>query len=180
MKTIVSFAFSLLLLSLVSCGNEGKSRSDDSKVKDTAQVQQDTVFKGKEIPKDNRKVNVTQSGGARDIKRSVNNKGIGPIDEVVLLSKIDEEMVKEGKELYNNHCASCHRIHESTMGPALGGVLEKRSPEFVMNMILNTKEMIEKEPIIRSLKGEYESDMVQLDLTQEEARKIVEYLRDYQ
>jgi len=66
------------------------------------------------------------------------------------------------------------------MGPALGNVLERRSPEFVMNMILNTREMIEKEPIVMALRGEYESDMVQLDLTQEEARKIVEYLRTYQ
>jgi len=58
--------------------------------------------------------------------------------------------------------------------------LKRRSPEFVMNMILNTDEMIEKEPIIKSLRGEYESDMVQVDVSQDEARAIVEYLRKYQ
>lgn len=179
MKAIVRFSFCLLILcSFGACKNQESNKEDKSE--DTTERKEDTVFEGEEIPDDNRKVNVTQSGPAEDIKHAVNNKGIGPVTEVVLLNEIDEEMVKEGKELYNNNCHSCHRIHESTMGPALGNVLERRSPEFVMNMILNTKEMIEEEPIIMALKGEYESEMVQLDLTQEEARKIVEYLRTYQ
>src|SRR5699024_8980354 len=86
------------------------------------------------------KTNVTQSGPADEASSIRNNKGIGPIDQVDLPNDIDDEMVEAGKVIFNQECASCHRIHESRMGPALGNVLERRSPEFVMNLILNTNE----------------------------------------
>lgn len=126
------------------------------------------------------KSNYTQEGTTKNVGQTRTNKGIGPIDRVDLPSQINEEMAAEGKKLYNNHCASCHRINENLTGPALGNILDRRTPEFVMNMILNTQEMIEKEPVVMSLKGEYETEMVQVDVTQEEARAIIEYLRKYQ
>ncbi len=104
-------------------------------------------------------------------------KGIGPIKELVLGKTIDSSMAKAGKKLYENNCASCHRIHKSLTGPALGSVLTRRSPEYVMNMILNTAEMIQKDPVVKSLLAEYGTKMVQVDVTKKEARQIVEYLR---
>src|SRR5690625_3295192 len=101
MKAIVYFAFCLLFLSLTACVNPRNDKSGDSEVKDTAKTEQDTVFEGEEIPENNRKVNVTQPGAAQKDPRYVNNKGIGPITEVVLLNEIDEQMVKEGKKLFN-------------------------------------------------------------------------------
>lgn len=142
--------------------------------------QQDSVIDETKIDSKEIDVHHSQPGKATDNEsRITNNKGIGPIDEVELKAEIDEEMVENGEKLYNNHCASCHRIHESAMGPALGSVLQRRSPEFVMNMILNTDEMLEKDPVIKSLNAEYEEEMIQVDVTEEEAREIVEYLREY-
>ncbi len=106
--------------------------------------------------------------------------GIGPIThEVKLGDQIDEEMAAKGEELFNSKCSVCHQIHESARGPALGGVLDKRSPQFVMNMILNPDGMIESDPQIKALKAVYEIRMDNLHLTKEEAREIVEYLRTY-
>lgn len=106
--------------------------------------------------------------------------GIGPIKhKVVLGEQINQTMADKGKKLFNNKCSGCHSIHESAVGPALGGVLEERSPQWVMNMILNPEEMIEKNPQVQAMKAQYEAKMVDLDLSKREAREIVEYLRNY-
>ncbi|MDC8002018.1 cytochrome c [Aequorivita todarodis] len=115
------------------------------------------------------------------IEAASNSKaGVGPIkDPVVLGDQIDAEMAAKGEKLFNKKCSVCHEIHDSNRGPALGGVLEKRSPQFVMNMILDPDGMIENDPQIKALKAVYEVRMDNLHLTEEEAREIVEYLRKY-
>ncbi|MGO3183894.1 MAG: c-type cytochrome [Aequorivita sp.] len=106
--------------------------------------------------------------------------GVGPVkDKVELGLTIDKEMAEKGKNLFSNNCATCHEIHESATGPALGGVLDKRSPQWVMNMILNPRGMVKEDPQARALKAVYETQMVDLHLSKEEAREIVEYLRNY-
>jgi mono/diheme cytochrome c family protein len=107
-------------------------------------------------------------------------KGVGPIKEPVELGPtIDEEMAAKGEQLFNEQCATCHEIHDTNRGPALGGVLDKRSPQFVMNMILNPEGMIANDPQIKALKAVYEIDMVDLNLSETQARELVEYLRKF-
>lgn len=107
--------------------------------------------------------------------------GIGPITEPITLGAMDdeetEEMAEEGKAIFDAKCAACHKMEERYVGPALGGVTERRSPAYLMNMILNPDGMYTKHPEARKLLAEYMSQMPNLGVTQEEARKIVEYLR---
>lgn len=64
------------------------------------------------------------------------------------------------------------------IGPALAGVTERRSPEWIMNMILNPEEMIQKDPIAKQLMIESNmAVMANQNLTEEEARAILEYFR---
>lgn len=106
--------------------------------------------------------------------------GVGPIKTKVKLGdRIDQNMAKKGEKLFNNKCSTCHSIHENSIGPALGGVLSERSPQWVMNMILNPKGMIENNIHVKAMKGLYETRMVDLELSEKEARQIVEYLRTY-
>ena len=46
-----------------------------------------------------------------------------------------------------------------------------------MNMILNPEEMIKEDPIAMELLAEYASPMTNQNLTEEEARQVVEYMR---
>jgi len=58
------------------------------------------------------------------------------------------------------------------------GIYERRSPEWVMNMILNPTEMLKQDPIAIALLKEYNNVlMLNQNLTNEEARSISEYLR---
>ncbi|MDP6921581.1 MAG: cytochrome c [Lutibacter sp.] len=106
----------------------------------------------------------------------VKDKGIGPIKSLTLAA-IDEGMVAKGKDLYKSKCSACHKISKRFVGPALGGITERRTPEWVMNMILNPEEMVAKNPIAKKLLEEYISPMANQSLTEEEARLILEYFR---
>lgn len=162
MKNIIKTCFTLSLGFLLACNsnpnqtkqNEAKSESSEQKVDSSKVMHNDELYKAK--------------------------TGVGPIkDEVQLNSQIDKEMASNGKELFNNACASCHRIKEESVGPGLGGVLQKRSPQWVMNMILNPIEMKRENVQAQAMDAEYDADMVNTNLTEDEARAIVEYLRKY-
>ena len=104
------------------------------------------------------------------------DKGIGPVTQLVL-GEIDNTMVAEGKALFKTKCAACHKMSKRFVGPPLKGITEKRTPEWIMNMILNPEEMVQKNPIAKKLLEEYLSPMANQSLTEKEARLILEYFR---
>lgn len=107
----------------------------------------------------------------------LSNKGIGPVKEVKL-GEIDDAIAKEGKALFEQLCTACHKPNEKLLGPAPKGILERRSPEWVMNMIINPDEMIQKDPIAKQLLTEANGiPMANQNVSQEDARKILEYFR---
>lgn len=59
----------------------------------------------------------------------------------------------------------------------IGTVLDRRSPAYVMNMILNPERMVAEHPEARAMLAEYMTPMANQNLTEEEARAIVEYFR---
>lgn len=105
------------------------------------------------------------------------NVGIGPIDELEFDEEIDMELADAGKVVYDAKCTACHKSHKRYIGPSPQGIYERRNPAWVMNMILNPDEMVEKDPIARALLAEYASPMANQNLTVDEARSVVEYFR---
>lgn len=45
--------------------------------------------------------------------------------------------VNAGKELFKTYCASCHKLDEKNVGPALGDVTERRETEWLLSWIKN-------------------------------------------
>ncbi len=107
---------------------------------------------------------------------SLDNKGIGPVKSLEL-GAIDKALVAKGKEAYKAKCTACHKFKKRYIGPALKGVTKRRSPEWIMNMILNPEEMLVKDPVAKALIAEYNAPMANQQLTKEEARAILEYFR---
>lgn len=107
----------------------------------------------------------------------LDNKGIGPISNVELGDDIDQAMADAGEAYFNGVCIACHQIDNRMVGPAMRGVMERRSPEWVMNIILNTNEMLEEDPIAKALLEEYQAPMTYMGTSEEEARQLVEYFR---
>jgi cytochrome c5 len=112
------------------------------------------------------------------VRIDLENKGIGPITSVQLGSEIDQAMVTHGADVYKKMCTACHRADKKFIGPAPTGILNRRTPEWIMNMILNPVEMVQKDPLAKDLLIEFNgSPMANQNLTQEEARAVLEYFR---
>ncbi len=104
------------------------------------------------------------------------DKGIGPIKDLKLGS-IDQNLVKEGASIFQSKCSTCHSLDDRRVGPPLGKVLDRDTPEFVMNFLLNTTEMIQKNEKIKKLVQEYGMRMPDLGLNKDQARAVLEYFR---
>jgi cytochrome c len=106
------------------------------------------------------------------------NKGIGPITSVELGETINEELVKEGQRIYQASCVICHKAETKFIGPAPKGILQRRTPEWVMNMILNPGRMLKDDPLAKDLFMEFNgSPMSNMNLTEDQARAVLEYFR---
>jgi mono/diheme cytochrome c family protein len=104
--------------------------------------------------------------------------GIGPVTAPVAVgATVDAAMAKTGTAIFEQKCAACHKMGERYVGPALGEVTKRRSPTFVMNMVLNPAGMVQKHPVTKKLLGEFFVPMPNQGLTEAEARQVVEYLR---
>ncbi|WP_400075178.1 c-type cytochrome [Winogradskyella sp. R77965] len=108
----------------------------------------------------------------------LSNKGIGPVTSVNLDLVVDEKMAAHGKEVYEKMCTACHKAEKKFIGPSPKGILQRRSPEWVMNMILNPEEMVKEDQLAKDLLIEFNgSPMANQNLTKEEARAVLEYFR---
>ena len=108
----------------------------------------------------------------------LDNKGIGPIKNLDFPDEIDTEMAARGETQFNAICVACHQVEGRMIGPPMKGVYERRSPEWVMNMMLNPNGMLKEDPIAKALYKEYNGAiMLNQNLTEDEARDLAEYLR---
>lgn len=117
---------------------------------------------------------------SEEIPIDMDNKGVGPITSIEFDAEIDAELAAKGEETYSGICVACHTAEQRLIGPALKGVYDRRSPEWVMNMILNPDRMIKEDPIAKALLKEYNNAiMLNQNLSEEEARAVAEYLRTF-
>ena len=87
-------------------------------------------------------------------------------------------MASSGKALYEQKCNACHKVGTTFIGPPPNAILKRRTPEWVMNMILNPEEMLEKDSLAQALFMEFNGQlMTNQQLTTDEARSILEYFR---
>lgn len=108
----------------------------------------------------------------------LDDKGVGPVKAVTLDPEVDQELAEQGEEVYEKMCLACHRIGKKFIGPPPNGVLERRSPEWVMNMILNPDVMVKEDPLAHDLLMEFNgSPMANQGLTEDQARAVLEYFR---
>ena len=119
-----------------------------------------------------------KSAAAGKIAVDLSNTGIGPISSMKFDAKIDDKLVETGAAAFKQKCTACHMSDRKLIGPAMKGIYERRNPAWVMNMILNPTEMLQKDPTAISLLKEYNNVMMlNQNLTEDETRAIAEYFR---
>jgi mono/diheme cytochrome c family protein len=97
--------------------------------------------------------------------------------ESVELGPFDAALAAEGQQIFETRCTTCHKMEGRYVGPPLGDTFGQREPEHIMNMILAPEKMLQTDPIAQELLAEYNIPMTNQNLTEDEARAILEYLR---
>ncbi|HHP7241924.1 MAG TPA: c-type cytochrome [Cyclobacteriaceae bacterium] len=102
----------------------------------------------------------------------------GTIKYVTIDDPLDEEMVSQGKEIYENQCTTCHHLTEEEMvGPGWAGITNRRHPDWIMNMIINVNLMVEVDSLAHSLLQKAKVKMPDQRLSVDQARSVLEFMR---
>jgi len=105
-------------------------------------------------------------------------KGAGKFTHVELTAKLDDKMIAAGKSIYDLKCSACHKLtSEKLVGPGWLGVTDRRRPEWIMNFVTNTDEMIDKDPKAQAMLQICMVRMPNQHLSDEDARNILEFMR---
>lgn len=103
--------------------------------------------------------------------------GIGPITEAIELASVSQERVAKGENIYIAKCATCHYLDDRKTGPPLRDITKRRSPEYVLNQILNAEQMGKLHPDGRKLVAQYAQYMTIQGVTREDAMALLDFLR---
>jgi mono/diheme cytochrome c family protein len=157
MKTILNFTSLALCAIMMSCGgSEPKPKSDAPAPKSMVQ---------EKLPPASERI-------------TLDDKGVGQIKDLPLDPQINQEMVAEGEAIFKTNCTACHKVEKRFIGPSPKGIMERRSPEWIMNMILDPQLMVEQDRCAMDLLVEFNgAAMANQNLTVDQARSILEYFR---
>ena len=124
---------------------------------------------------DSESVTGNVSGGQYDP-----NRGIGKYnaENLVIKNELNEKMAKQGQEIYQAKCQTCHQLSSDTLtGPGFKEITKRRTNHWIMNYVLNPHPMIEQDIRLKEMAEKTNTVMPDLQLTDVEARAILEYLR---
>ncbi len=99
--------------------------------------------------------------------------------DVTISSPLDQTMVTAGKAIYELKCQSCHRLTEERLvGPGWKDVTKRRQPVWIMNMITNVEIMLETDEEAQRQLEQCLVRMPNQNITKDEARKVLEFMRN--
>jgi cytochrome c551/c552 len=103
--------------------------------------------------------------------------GVGPVKEELKLAPVDANLYTRGEQIFSAKCVACHKFGSRLVGPPLKDVTKRRRPEWIMNQILNPVEMAQKDKVTKELFAQYLIQMTFQDVSQDDARALLEYMR---
>ncbi len=105
-------------------------------------------------------------------------KGAGKFTHVTLNPALDQKLAEKGKAVYDIKCSGCHKLTgEKLVGPGWKGVTERRKPEWIMNFVTNTEEMLNKDAKAQAMLEICMVKMPNQNLSDEDARNVLEFMR---
>lgn len=157
----------LIIISFVSVIMYACNSEDPNKQTTPGSVVQDPDEGGEKLP---------NPGG--DVAKYDPNRGEGKFTHVDIGTKLDASFVNGGEKVYIAKCAGCHKLtDEKLVGPGWHGVTERHKPEWIMNFITNTDEMLDKDPKAQELIQICLVRMPNQNLADNDARNLLEFMR---
>ncbi len=88
--------------------------------------------------------------------------------------------VEEGKAIFTSRCAACHNVNKTLTGPALAGIEQRRSIEWLTKFITSSQSLVksgDKEALAVFEKFNRIPMPDHTDLTTDHVKSIVEYIK---
>jgi cytochrome c len=101
----------------------------------------------------------------------------GKIKDVQMDPAVNAALAAKGEKIFSVICSACHKLDQRYVGPALGGVYKRRTPVYIMNMILDTEVMIQNDDTVKCLLQTYLTKMPNAQVNEQDARSVLEHLR---
>ena len=93
-------------------------------------------------------------------------------------SPVEPAMATKGEALFKaKGCTACHAYDKRITGPALKGVTQRRTADWMEHQILHPEIMTKEDPISKQLLATYMVQMSNQGLKPEEAKAVIEYLK---
>ncbi|MGF7231240.1 c-type cytochrome [Arachidicoccus sp.] len=159
-KVIISFSLAFAIaFFVISCGNSNETSQAASSDAPAATASTGT--------------DTTAANPSYDPKR-----GEGKFHDVKLADKLDADMAAKGQKVYELKCSSCHKLtSEKLVGPGWYGITKRHEPEWIMNFVTNTDEMLNKDPKAQAMLEICMVRMPNQNLTDADARNVLEFMR---
>ena len=154
---------SVLMLIFISCNNSGSNNQSQSEEPTTEAASSDTG-----------------AGEGTSANPSYDpNRGEGKFTHVDVSPNLNKQMAEAGEKIYKVKCSACHKLtDEKLVGPGWKGVTSRHSPEWIMNFVTNTDDMISKDPKAQAMLEICLVRMPNQNLTDDDARNVYEYMRE--
>lgn len=105
-------------------------------------------------------------------------RGAGKFTKVEIPATLDKTLADAGNKVYDVKCSSCHKLTtEKLVGPGWSGVTSRHKPEWIMNFVTNTDEMLQKDSKAQAMLEICLVRMPNQNLTDEDARNVYEFMR---
>src|SRR5690606_8111724 len=91
----------------------------------------------------------------------------------------DEEVIQQGKSIFNANCSACHKLDQKLIGPALRGVTDRREVQWAKDFIHNSQKMIASgDPVAVALFAEYSNAVMtpMPFLSDDDINKLLAYI----
>jgi len=91
---------------------------------------------------------------------------------------VDVALAGAGGEIFQKRCVACHKLGPGVaVGPDLSAVYARREPAWIQAMMLNPDSMLRVDSVARALLYQYQVPMLDTELSEPQARAVLEFLR---
>ena len=102
------------------------------------------------------------------------------LSTIAINANANPDPPKDGKLIFNSRCAACHNVNQVLTGPALAGVHDRRTMDWIVRFVRSSKTMVEKGD--KDAVAIYEKfNRIPMpdhpDLTEENIKSIVEFIK---
>ena len=99
---------------------------------------------------------------------------------IALNANASPDPPKDGKLIFNSRCAGCHNVNQVLTGPALAGVHDRHSMDWIINFVRSSQTMVKKgDKDAVALFEQFNKIPMpdHADLTEENVKSIVEFIK---